>query len=210
MVEDFVESVRDKQRIKDQLGGRDINELRISKWKTEQLNIVNTSVKLSELTNGTAFILNHSTNGKLGTGLSPQPVLGFGTMSASWTTVEELTADERITNAGRDAIIQWLKGDSVNHFNYIGYGSGSTAFNVNQTDLATAVARQETGKPSMRTVSADFWIIIYDSTDSLREIGLFNDSSSGDMLIRRVFAATEVMVITKSYAVEINISITDV
>lgn len=139
MAETYVESLKDKQKIKDQLGTRDTVYISLSKRKTEQLNLYNVRVRVKERTLGTAFILGHSVNGLLGT-QSPQPVLGTGTMNA-WKIISETSGPEKITDAGIAHMISFLKGDSPNYFDYIAYGTGTTDFAVTQTTLVTETKR---------------------------------------------------------------------
>jgi hypothetical protein len=139
MAEDHVESVKDKQKVKDQLGDRAENQLTVSKWRTEQLNVYNVRVQISKIPIGTAFIIGHSINGKIGT-QTPQNVIGEGTLG-EWEVISETAGPEKITDAGIQAIVNWLNADTVAAFNYVAYGSGTTDFAVTQTALTTETDR---------------------------------------------------------------------
>ena len=143
MVEDFVESVHDKKRVKDQLGDADTVKLAVSKWKTEKLTIYNMRIRVSEVGIGTAFILGHSTNAQLG-----NDTLGAGTLG-TWKVVSETSGAEQITDVGKEEVIKWLKGETATHFTHTAIGSGTTDFNVSQTVLVTEHNRKEnfTGSP---------------------------------------------------------------
>lgn len=145
MTEDFVDSIVDKRRIKDQLGGRDDTQIVMNRWKNEQLNIYNIRIKISKKAMGNGFVIGHSTNSILGTTV-PQIYIGAGTIGneTEWTLLSETPGPELITDSGKNLLARFIKGDSVDHFNYIAYGTGTTAFNINQTDMVSETKRIKT------------------------------------------------------------------
>lgn len=143
MAEDFIASIKDKQDIKDQLGGRDSTRLAISKWKSEELNIINTHVRVYELDLSDSFILDDDVYGIMDD-TTPQPYLKNVDEDADWQLISETPNPEVITEAGKQVIISWIKGDNPNAFQYVALGSGSTDFNKNQTSLVSEFKRQQT------------------------------------------------------------------
>jgi len=138
MVENFAESVKDKQRIKDQLGERDTYNINISSWKVEVVNVYTTSVKLYERTIGTSFILNHSTNDVLNGSF----ILSSTAMSAwSATTAQTISNNQRITNDGKQVIVDWLYGSTIQHFDNVSIGNGTTEFSITDDELYDEDAR---------------------------------------------------------------------
>lgn len=55
----------------------------------------------------------------------------------------------------------------------------------------------------------DIWIKLTNSTNTITEVGLFNDSSAGTMLIRRVMPKPITMVTTKMYKIEVEYAVED-
>lgn len=137
MVEDFVDSIMDKKRIKDQLGKADTVILAVSKWNTERLNLYSMRIRVSSKKYNNSFVLDHATRGELN-------VDRLGDNSEVWKVIRETGGVEKITDAGKELIVKWIKGDTVLHFNYIGYGTDSTDFNINQTTLGTETKRNQT------------------------------------------------------------------
>ena len=117
---------------------------------------------------------------------------------------EERHYDNGITNTGFEVIADRLAGHSGftgNEANYIGVGTGSTAFAVTQTALVTELvggsyARQQdtdatyTSGSKSFAISATFAAGV--ATGALQESGLFDASSSGNMLARQTFSTINV------------------
>ena len=100
-----------------------------------------------------------------------------------------------LSNAGRNHIATGLIGGSVTVFNaansYIGVGTGNTAFDATHTDLQGTSVRQAMDSTYPQIVSGNIWI--FQSTFatgsanfSWQEWGVFNASSAGTMLNRKV------------------------
>lgn len=93
---------------------------------------------------------------------------------------------------------------SVTAFGYMELGSGSTAFNASQTALVTAITNhgldraaatvtRSTSSVTNDTLQFDHtWTASGGSSDNILEIGIFNASSSGVMLARKVTTSTAV------------------
>lgn len=55
----------------------------------------------------------------------------------------------------------------------------------------------------------NIWIKLTNSTNTINEVGLFNASSSGTMLVRRVIPKAITMVTTKMYKIEVEYNVED-
>ena len=101
-----------------------------------------------------------------------------------------------ITNAGKAAMAGLdLKDISVNDFDWLAIGTGTTGFLATQTTLVTETHREAgTGTRVMTTVANDTAQLVatfsgYSGTEAITEIGKFNAVSGGDMQMRQTFAA---------------------
>ncbi len=102
-----------------------------------------------------------------------------------------------LTNAGRDHIAKCLINDSTPTFfdntnSYLGVGDSTTAFAVTQTDLQAATNKlrkgMETSYPTRTDNALTFKAVFGDSEANYtwNEWGVFNASTSGTMLCRKV------------------------
>ncbi len=122
-----------------------------------------------------------------------------------------------ITNAAL-AELSGLAGNtgSKTAFTYLANGSGSTAFAASQTALvsendntygfgrASATVAQATTTQTNDTLKlTKTWTAT--GTVSVRELGIFNASSSGTMLARSVLAATKTISSGETYALTYNV-----
>ena len=101
-----------------------------------------------------------------------------------------------ITDAGRNHLVQAGIGAAVTAFNnanaYIGVGDSTTAFNASQTDLVAATnklrkamdATYPQGSSNVITFRSTF--ATGDANFAWQEWGVFNASSAGTMLSRKV------------------------
>jgi len=112
-----------------------------------------------------------------------------------------------ITNAGK-AEMSNLFGDvdSPTAFTYLALGSGSTAFAVTQTALVTeitgnglartatsvAITQETTTVTDDTTQFVKTWTA--SGTETVREAGIFNASSGGDMAARKVLDTAQALV----------------
>ena len=117
---------------------------------------------------------------------------------------EERHFDNGITNTGFEVIADRIADHSAftgNQPNYIALGTGSTAFSVSQTALVTELAggsyaRQQdtdatyTSGSKSFAISATFAAGV--ATGALTESGLFDASSSGNMMARQTFSTINV------------------
>jgi len=117
---------------------------------------------------------------------------------------EERHYDNGITNVGFEVIADRIAGHSAftgNEPNYIALGTGSTAFAATQTALVTELSaggysRQQdtdatyTSGSKSFAISATFAAGV--ATGALTESGLFDASTSGNMMARQTFSTINV------------------
>lgn len=117
---------------------------------------------------------------------------------------EERHFDNGITNTGFELIADRIAGHSGftgNEANYIALGTSNTAFAVTQTALGSELAggsyaRQQdadatyTGGTTSFAISATFAAGV--ATGALQESGLFDASTSGNMMARQTFSTINV------------------
>jgi len=108
-----------------------------------------------------------------------------------------------VVTAGKEYVASRMKDTSASAMSHMAIGTGSTAAAASQTALGSESAR--TGLTSTTVSGAD--IVYVDTfaagtgTGAITEAGIFNASSSGDMLCRTVFSvvnkgASDAMTIT--------------
>ncbi|HJS83599.1 MAG TPA: phage tail protein [Nitrososphaera sp.] len=102
-----------------------------------------------------------------------------------------------LTDAGRNHIAADVIGESVTEFNnanaHIGVGNSSTAFSASQTDLQGGSKFREAmdatyPQRSTNVITLRSTIATADANFAWNEWGVFNASSSGTMLCRKVEA----------------------
>lgn len=106
-----------------------------------------------------------------------------------------------LMNAGKAEIAKLLNGtDTPTAFTYMAIGSGSTAEAATQTTLVTEITTNG-GARAAATCSyvANYtarWTHLFEFTGNvtLREVGIFNHSSAGDMLLRHLYPADKTYV----------------
>jgi len=103
-----------------------------------------------------------------------------------------------LTNAGRDYIATAINGEAVTAYNnanaYLGVGDSTTAFAATQTDLQAATNKLRKAMDAtypQRSANVITYRSTFGGTDAnfaWQEFGLFNASSGGTMLNRKVSA----------------------
>lgn len=95
-----------------------------------------------------------------------------------------------LTTTGRQWVVDAMRGSVSTTQQYVAWGTGGTAEAVGNTALATASSEARTAgtitSPSAalhRTVGT----IVSTQTQTITEVGLFDASSSGVMMIRALF-----------------------
>lgn len=96
-----------------------------------------------------------------------------------------------ITNAGLNEIRDWLAGSSASTFTHIGYGTGTTEPTAEDTELESEISGIRDSATKTTAFAQVKFTDEVDSTEgngnTISEIGIFNSSSGGDMLIRSTF-----------------------
>jgi hypothetical protein len=99
-----------------------------------------------------------------------------------------------VVNKGLEYIASRMKDASKGVMSHMGLGSGTTAAAAAQTDLVTLLGARE-ALDSTTIAGSNNEKIVYvsafeagDATGAVTEAGIFNASTSGDMLCRTVFS----------------------
>lgn len=99
-----------------------------------------------------------------------------------------------VVNAGLAYVISRMVGTAKNVMSHMALGSGTTAAAAGDTDLGTMLGSREALDSTTISGSNNEKVIYVasfeagDATGAVTEAGIFNASSSGDMLCRTVFA----------------------
>lgn len=100
-----------------------------------------------------------------------------------------------LTVKGKQEFAERVGGITTNAHNYIAYGNSDAVFDKTQTALIGTESQRQQGTTSLTTtndtndtlnVTYSFSIV---TSETIKECGLFNDSSGGDMSIREVLAS---------------------
>ena len=123
---------------------------------------------------------------------------GFFTRLIKKLSAKPIDSD-MVMNAGKAAIAGLILTDvSVNDFDYLAIGTGTTAPVATQTTLVTETHRGAgTGTRVVTAVANDTAQLVfsfsgYSGTEAVTEIGMLNAAAAGDMLMRQTFAALNV------------------
>ena len=103
---------------------------------------------------------------------------------------EKRTEKNLIVTVGLTFISSRMTGTSKNVMSHMALGSGTTAAAASQTDLVSILGSREaldSATPSTNTVVYVSSFEAGEGTGAVTEAGIFNASSSGDMLCRTVF-----------------------
>jgi len=113
--------------------------------------------------------------------------------------IDERTYDNIIVNDGKAAVAGLMLADvtGIDKFDYIAIGTGTTAESATQTALITEVMRANaTGSRVTTNVTNDTAQLVatfnFTSSYAITEAGVFNASTAGTMLCRKVFSAINV------------------
>ena len=110
------------------------------------------------------------------------------------TVKEQREVKNLVVDAGLAFIISRMTGTSKAVMSHMALGSGSTAAAASQTDLSSILGSREALASSTISGSNDEKVVYVatfdagDATGAVAEAGIFNASSSGDMLCRTVFS----------------------
>jgi hypothetical protein len=119
-----------------------------------------------------------------------------------------------ITDTGKVAAAKLLNGvDAVPAFTYMATGSGSTAENASQTALVTENTLSGSARAaatcSYAATNKARWVksFSFSGNVTVREIGIFNASSSGTMLLRHVLASDKAYVNGESVEITVDVTV---
>ena len=107
---------------------------------------------------------------------------------------DERTVNNLVVNKGLEYIASRMKDASKGVMSHMALGSGTTAAAASQTDLVTLLGARE-ALDSTTIAGSNNEKVVYvsafeagDATGAVTEAGIFNASTSGDMLCRTVFS----------------------
>jgi hypothetical protein len=122
---------------------------------------------------------------------------------------EERTEKNLVVNAGLAFIISRMKGEAKDVMSHMALGSSSTAEAAGQTNLVSTLGVRELldgGSPTITGTNSEKIQYVAgfeagDATGSVKEAGIFNHATAGDMLSRTTFlevnkAADDTMTVT--------------
>ena len=107
---------------------------------------------------------------------------------------DERTVNNLVVNKGLEYIASRMKDATKGVMSHMALGSGTTAAAATQTDLVTLLGARE-ALDSTTIAGSNNEKVVYvsafeagDATGAITEAGIFNASTSGDMLCRTVFS----------------------
>jgi hypothetical protein len=120
---------------------------------------------------------------------------------------KEAIVHNGIAQAGKNELLKVSSPKTVSQFAYMGIGSSNTAFNSSQTALGGELARSSAITPTYASGKITFQhtFAAGTGTGTVEEVGLFDASSSGNMLQR---ALTGTFVKGAGDALQMTIEIT--
>jgi len=107
---------------------------------------------------------------------------------------DERTVNNLVVNKGLEYIASRMKDASKGVMSHMALGSGTTAAAASQTDLVTLLGAREALDSTTISGSNNEKVVYVsafeagDATGAVTEAGIFNASTSGDMLCRTVFS----------------------
>jgi len=115
-----------------------------------------------------------------------------------------------LVDTGLEYIAKLINGVSVAPFTYIGLGSGTTAEATTDTVLVTELTANGLARaaatcgyeaPGKATWSKEFTATA--DSQTINEVGIFNDASAGNMLMRHKYSSTKTLDTSESLTVSI-------
>lgn len=104
---------------------------------------------------------------------------------------ESREIDNLVVDAGLDYIASRMEGTSSSVMSHMALGSGTTAAAAGDTDLESILGSREALDSTTVADNTVTYLSSFeagDATGAVTEAGIFNASTSGDMLCRTVFA----------------------
>lgn len=130
--------------------------------------------------------------------------LNIKVLDAEGKVKEERDEKNLVVTAGLTFICSRMAGTAKNVMSHMALGTGNTAAGASQTDLVSITGSRVALDSSTPSTSSIVYVATFGpgvSSGAITEAGIFNASTSGDMLCRTVFsvvnkAAGDTMVIT--------------
>ncbi len=130
--------------------------------------------------------------------------LNIKVLDAEGKVKEERDEKNLVVTAGLTFICSRMAGTAKNVMSHMALGTGNTAAGASQTDLVSITGSRVSLDSSTPSTSSIVYVATFGpgvSSGAITEAGIFNASTSGDMLCRTVFsvvnkAAGDTMVIT--------------
>jgi len=125
------------------------------------------------------------------------------------TVIDREVLSNLIVNAGKEFVAKLLNGVSTNFFDYIAIGEGTTSAVVGDTTLETEQERELASlsyEASYKALFEKTFTFGSGVSYAITEAGVFDASSSGNMLDRFVFSAKNVDAETDLY-VKVTITV---
>jgi len=115
-----------------------------------------------------------------------------------------------LLDSGLEYIAKLINGVSTAPFKYIALGSGTTAEATNQTGLTTELAANGLARAEAtcgyEALGKATWTKEFTATadsQTINEVGIFNNASAGNMLMRHKYSSTKTLDNTESLTVSI-------
>jgi hypothetical protein len=112
-----------------------------------------------------------------------------------------------LTDTAVQKIVDFLRNNAGNPPSHIAIGTDNTSPNASDTSLIAEVTRKSIEETSNDTISVTFSVILLSTEsngNSLKEVGLINAATDGDLYSRFTHAAIDK---TSSYEIEYTITI---
>ncbi|MHA1868095.1 MAG: hypothetical protein ACTSXD_08500 [Candidatus Heimdallarchaeaceae archaeon] len=145
------------------------------------IRIRHTNKKVEHKVLQSQFVLGSPTQGILGTSK-------LGRQFSAYITDEDESMYQQLTDVGKNEVANFLASESADGISYVAIGSSGESFNSEDTILGGELIRVNSTSSNLGKtfyIEAEF-DTIYASNETIREVGLFNDPSSGDMIGRIV------------------------
>ena len=171
-----------------------------------KLKIQLTKVQLEERTLGDAFVLGNTQQGILGTNKLGESGVG------AWGDKENDVVLRNLTRTGKNFVASWLASESYTPPTHVGFGSGSGAPSEGDTTLATETGSRTNidtyGVGTSKTVTyQSLWT--EGTQRTVREVGLFDASSTGNLYVRHVFDADQTLAVSKQFRLTFTVILAD-
>lgn len=103
--------------------------------------------------------------------------------------VSEINVPNLVVNVGKTYIANRIKDNTTDAMSHMAYGDGATPSEVGNTTLVSELDRQELASVEVSGVNVVFAAVFPTGSGDIiiREAGIFNSDTAGDMLCRTTF-----------------------